>query len=257
MSTNFGDLIKQWRDIRRFSQLGLSVETGISSRHISFIETGRSNPSRGCVLTIARALDMPKSAANEALLSAGHAPEYPTHALSDSELAPMLQAMNTILENHSPLPAVIIDEGWMILDGNKSAMHLMQFLPMRGTLSVVDAIINDDPDNPVFLNWNEIAAWTLLRLQTETTRGGQQGPLFELYTRLAGDPRLKGKDLASFSNRGPFLTIKVKVEGHALSVFTMLSEFTTAKDINISERRIELFFPADAPTKKFFEDFSL
>jgi len=121
MQKSFGDLIRHWRDIRRFSQLALSSETGLSSRHISFLETGRSNPSRGSVLTLARVLAMPKPAVNDALLAAGFAPEFPSYDLADVDLAPMMDAMMTILDNHSPMPAVILDGG-----GRLSAVTTLQ-----------------------------------------------------------------------------------------------------------------------------------
>ncbi|AGI68921.1 putative XRE family helix-turn-helix protein [Octadecabacter antarcticus 307] len=252
MSTSFGNIIKHWRNIRRFSQLALSAESGLSSRHISFLETGRSRPSRGSVLTLARVLDMPKHVVNDALLAVGFSPEYLALDIGDVDLAPMMDAMTTILENHAPMPAIIINSAWQIVGGNTSAMHLMQFLPMHGSMSVVDALINDDPETPIFLNWDEIAAWTLLRLQVESVRTGRQGPLMEVYNRLIADPRLANKDLASFSDSGPYLTLQARVGEHTLSLFTMLAEFTTAQDINMSERRVELFFPENAETEAYF-----
>ena len=254
MSTPFGILIRHWRDIRRFSQLALSVETGISSRHISFLETGRARPSRRSVLILARVLDMPKLAVNKALLAAGFAPEYPALDLSDAELAPMMGAIQTILDNHAPMPAIVIDGGWQILGGNAPAMHMIQFLPFHGSLCTVDALLNDNPDNPIFINWETIAAWSLFRLQSEMTREGENNnQLAALHKRLATDKRLQGKTLNSFSNQEPFLTLQVRALGQTLTLFTMMAEFTTAQDIAMSERRVELFFPADEATKTFFE----
>lgn len=254
MSTPFGILIRHWRDIRRFSQLALSVETGISSRHISFLETGRARPSRSSVLTLARVLEMPKLAVNKALLAAGFAPEYPAHDLSDEDLAPLMGAIQMILTNHAPMPAVVIDGGWQIVGGNAPAMQMMQFLPFHGSLCTVEALLNDDPDDPAFLNWETIAAWTLFRLQAESAREGENSQLAELHKRLASDKRLRGSTLNSFSNQGPFLTLQVRALGQTLTLFTMMAEFTTAQDIAMSERRVELFFPADEATRAFFEN---
>ena len=150
MSARFGDLLKEWRNLRRFSQLSLSVETGLSSRHISFLETGRSRPSRSSLLTLSRALDMPKPVVNDALLSAGFAPEYPAHDLSDVSVQPMLNALDIILKNHAPFPAIVIDEDWQIVGGNVPAMRMMQHLPFNGSRCVVDALLNDDVEAPVF-----------------------------------------------------------------------------------------------------------
>ena len=254
MSTTFGALIKNWRDIRRYSQLALSTETGISSRHISFLETGRAKPSRGSVLTLARVLDMPKPIVNDALLAAGFAPEYPKHEPSDVDLEPMVKAMATILANHTPFPAIIIDGGWQIVGGNDPAIQMMQFLPFQGSMCVVEALLNDDPVNPVFLNWAEIAAWTLTRLQLETSRAGPETELVNTYKRLASDPRCDGAEPASSSGRRPYLTMKAQIDRKELSMFTMLAEFTSAQDIAMSERRVELFFPADDETRAYFEN---
>ena len=254
MSTPFGTLIRHWRDIRRFSQLALSAETGISSRHISFLETGRARPSRSSVLTLARVLDMPKLAVNKALLAAGFAPEYPTHELSDEDLAPLMSALTTILDNHAPMPAIVIDAGWQIIGGNAPAMEMINFLPFNGSLCTVDALLNDDPNDPIFLNWETIATWTLMQLQSESSHAGENETLVGLHKRLASDPRLQGRTLGSFAEQGPFLTLQVRAGDQTLSMFTMLAEFTTAQDIAMSERRVELFFPADDATRDFFEN---
>jgi len=253
MSSGFGNVIKQWRGFRRFSQLALSIETGLSSRHISFLETGRSRPSRSAVMTLARVLDMPRPAVNEALLAAGFAPEYRALALTDEELAPAMQAIEMILANHAPMPAIVIDGAWNIVGGNRPAQAMMTFLPMQGSLSVIAALFNDDPADPVFLNWSTIATWTLLRLQAEISKAGSDSPLVPLYERLVRDPRLKPDDMASFSDYGPVLTMNVKIDGYRLSLITMLAEFSTVQDLAMSERRVELFFPADAATRLYFE----
>jgi len=254
MSITFGHLIKHWRDIRRFSQLALSAESGMSSRHISFLETGRSKPSRGSVLTLARVLEMPKPAVNEALLAAGFAPEYKALAMDDANLAPAMNAIMMILENHAPMPAIVIDGSWNIVGGNIPAQHMMQFFPFNGSMCVVEALLNDNPNNPCFLNWSVIATWSLLRLQTEIAREGPESPLADIYHRLANDPRVKESDLASFSDYGPILTLQAKADDHELTLFTMLAEFSTAQDLTLSERKVELFFAADEVTKKYFED---
>lgn len=229
----------------------------MSSRHISFLETGRSRPSRNSVLTLARVLEMPKPAVNEALLAAGLAPEFKALAMDDAELAPAMNAIMTILENHAPMPAIILDGSWTIVGGNSAAQHMMQFMPFDGSLCVVDALLNDDPENPCFLNWSVIAIWTLLRLQSEISRAGPETPLTELYQRLATDPRVSETDYASFTDYGPVLTLRVNADEQVLTLFTMLAEFSTAQDLTLSERKVELFFAADAVTKQYFENLKL
>ncbi|MEP3890667.1 MAG: hypothetical protein ABJN69_09370 [Hellea sp.] len=257
MSVAFGHVIKHWRDIRRFSQLALSVESGMSSRHISFLETGRSRPSRNSVMTLARVLEMPKPAVNEALLAAGFAPEYKALAMDAADLAPAMSAMMTMLENHAPMPAIILDGGWNIVGGNSPAQHMIQFMPFKGSLCVVEALLNDDPRDPCFLNWPVMATWSLLRLQAEISRDGPDSPLTDLHRRLATDPRVSESDLESFSDYGPILTLQVKADEHVLTLFTMLAEFSTAQDLTLSERKVELFFAADEVTKTYFHNLQI
>ncbi len=254
MEIKFGNILKHWRDIRRFSQMSLSNETGMSSRHISFLETGRAKPSRQSVLTLARVLEIPKPVVNDALLAAGLAPEYPAFSAGDINLKPMIDAMNDMLNNHAPLPAIIIDGNWQIVGGNVPAMHMVQFLPFHGSMCVVNALINDDPENPIFQNWEEIAAWTLTRLQLETSRHGGDSPLKEIYQKLASDPRYQNGPPSLGSDRQPYLQMKARINGQDLSFFTMLAEFTSAQDIAMSERRIELFFASDEVTRLYFEN---
>lgn len=197
---------------------------------------------------------MPKPVINEALLAAGLAPEYPVHDLSDVNLKPMTDAMSLILENHTPFPAIIIDGDWQIIGGNKPAFHLMEFLPLSGSTSVVDALLNDNPNDPVFLNWDVIARWTLTRLRLEVSRLGSTGDLQQSYKKLTDDPRCAPLDQTSLFGREPYLTMKIRLGDHDLSLFTMLAEFTTAQDIGMSERRVELFFPADEATKDYFQN---
>lgn len=257
MSDIFGTIIKEWRSIRRFSQMGLSIESGLSSRHISFLETGRAKPSRGSVLTLARVLDMPRPAVNKALLAAGLAPEYSALTPTDNDLASAMGAMNMMLDNHSPFPAITIDAGWNIVGGNPAAHHLMTFLPLNNSLSLIDALLNDDVNDPVIVNWHIVAQWTLFRLQAELSRTGQNPALSETYARLEADPRLKGASTTSFSDFGPVLTTQLRAGGIILSFLTMLAEFSTVTDVIMNELRIELFFPADAQTQTYFKQLSL
>lgn len=253
MSETFGHVIKRWRGIRRYSQLALSGAADMSARHISFLETGRAKPSRAAVLTLARAMDMPRGAVNEALRAAGFSAEHPAYDPGDIDLGPMMDAMMTILENHAPMPAIILDGDWNIMGGNLPAAKMMEILPFHGSRCVVECLLNDDIDAPIFTNWTDVAGWTLIRLQAEAVKAGPQSALHDLCARLSSDARLSGREAPSFQNQGPVLTINVKTGGVALSLFTMLAEFTTAQDLTLSERRVELFFAADAQTKAFFE----
>lgn len=249
-------MLKHWRGVRRFSQLALSVESGFSSRHISFLETGRSKPSRSSILALARVLDMPKSAVNDALFTSGFAPEYPSFDTRDEDMAPIHMAMRAILDNHSPMPAITLDGSWNIVGGNRPAQHMIGLLPFNGSLNVVDALLNDDTRAPQFLNWTDLATWTALRLQFEAAKKGPGSPLRQCYDRLMADPRMETPQAHSFSSYGPVLTTKVRAGDITLTLFTMLAEFSTVQDVAMSDLRVELFFAADDVTRKFFENLS-
>lgn len=253
MASTFGHILKHWRETRRFSQLALSLEAGMSSRHLSFLETGRSKPSREAVLRLARTLEMPRASTNEALKSVGFSAEYSALPLSDIQLEPTFAAIKTILDNHAPMPAIVIDETWRIVGGNKPALAMIEILPFHGSLCIADALLNDDPSAPVFLNWDTIAIWTLLRLQSEAAKAGPDSHVKALYQRFSSDSRVRDASHVSFSEYGPVLTMKCRTDNTELALFTMMAEFSTVQDITMSERRVELFFPADDATRAYFE----
>ena len=253
MTSAFGHILKYWRETRRFSQLALSLEAGMSSRHLSFLETGRSKPSRETVLRLARTLDMPRATTNEALKAAGFSAEFSALALTDTQLEPAFEAINTILENHAPMPAIVIDEGWMIVGGNQPALAMLEILPFKGSMCIVDALLNDDPSAPTFLNWETIAIWTLLRLQSEAAKAGADSKIYALYQRFSNHSRVRETNRVSFSEYGPVLTMMCHTDNTDLALFTMMVEFSTVQDITMGERRVELFFPADDVTRSYFE----
>jgi transcriptional regulator with XRE-family HTH domain len=121
-----GPLIRDWRRRRRLSQLDLALEAGVSARHLSFVETGRSRPSAGLVLTLAEELDVPLRDRNRLLLAAGHAPVYEQHALDDPEMAPVRDALELILAGHEPYPALVVDGAWEMLAANRAVALLTE-----------------------------------------------------------------------------------------------------------------------------------
>ena len=117
----------------------------------------------------------------------------------------------------------------------------------------MDALLNDNPSSPVFLNWETIAIWTLLRLQSEAAKAGPASNVEALYQRFSSHSRVRDASHVSFSEYGPVLTMKCRTDNTELALFTMMAEFSTVQDITMSERRVELFFPADDVTRAYFE----
>src|SRR2546421_5572326 len=123
-----GSLLRKWREQRQLSQLSLALNAGISARHLSFVETGRSKPGREMLLRITEQLDIPLRERNELLLAAGHAPAFPERSLQDQELAPVREALDLILRGHEPYPAVVVDRGWNLVAANAPMMILGEWV---------------------------------------------------------------------------------------------------------------------------------
>ena len=149
-----GPLLREWRKRRRRTQLELALDAGISARHLSFVETGRSTPSPEMVLLLAEQLEVPVRERNQLLLAAGHAPTIPEHSIADPELAPVREALDLILTGHDPYPAVVVDRGWNLVAAN-SAMAMMA--------TWVDPALLEPPVNVmrVGLHPRGLARWTL------------------------------------------------------------------------------------------------
>src|SRR5881409_2573618 len=129
-----GPLLRQWRERRRLSQLELALEAGVSARHLSFVETGRSKPGRNMLLRVVGQLDVPLREQNRLLLAAGHAPAFPERPLGGPELAPVREALDLILKGHEPYPAVVLDRAWNLVSANSSTVALLAGIDVEPAL---------------------------------------------------------------------------------------------------------------------------
>src|SRR5436305_1195083 len=181
--SDFGELLARWRKTRRMSQLGLALEAEISSRHLSFVETGRARPSRDMVLRLARALDVPLRERNDLLLAAGFAPVLRETPLDAPEMAPMLAALRVILGRHDPFGAVAMDRNWDIVMASHASAALINGCLLPGTEPVgpleltravrpnmIRMICHPDGFRRLLFNWPEIVAETLARVELEVVR---------------------------------------------------------------------------------------
>ncbi|WP_341721190.1 helix-turn-helix transcriptional regulator [Micromonospora sp. FIMYZ51] len=185
-----GELLRDWRRTRGISQLDLSIEAGVSARHLSFVETGRSRPSPELILRLAEQLDIPLVERNTMLLAAGYAPAYPSHELSDPELAPVRAAVRQILDGHRPYPAVLIDKHWRLVEANPAVALLTAGAAPRlltPPVNVLRLSLHPDGMAPRILNLPEWRAHLLhrLRQQAATTNDPR---LSELHEELRGYP---------------------------------------------------------------------
>lgn len=251
MTVTFGDIIREWRGLRRFSQLALSLEAETSARHLSFLESGRASPSRAMVLKLTQALQMPKAAANQALAAAGFAPVYPQLAVNASELAPIRAAVEMTLANHEPFPAVAIDQHWDITGANNAALALFAALGLAGQTNMLEALTAAAAGDAI-VNWEETALLALQRARAELIALGGDARLKEKIDRLAGHPRLAGGELSLINLNQAVIPTRFRAGGSSLSMFSTIAQFGSVQEVAASEIRIEMMFPADEATRRYF-----
>jgi transcriptional regulator with XRE-family HTH domain len=250
-----GRLLKHWRQVRRKSQLTLAHEANVSPRHLGFIEVGRATPSRDMVLTLAAALDVPLRERNDLLLAAGYAPIYRETGLTDPALAQARQALDRILLQQEPFPAVIMDRYWNIALTNGAASRFFGLLlgsAAGGPANVLELMFDPARLRPFVANWEAVAEALIQRVHREAVGGATDAKTAALLQRLfsyAGVPsRWKVPDLSVVA--GPFLAIDFRKDDLLMRFFSTVTTLGTPHDITLQEIRIECFFPADVETEK-------
>jgi transcriptional regulator with XRE-family HTH domain len=246
-----GPLLREWRRRRNLSQLELALGSAVSTRHLSFIETGRAKPSREMVLHLADRLDVPLRERNRLLLAAGYAPVFPEHELDDDALAPVRGALERFLSAHEPYPAIVVDRRWDIVLGNHAAaaltagvaQHVLQPRPNAYRIA-----LHPEGMAPRIVNFGEWSGHLLHRLRRQAALSGDP-QLASLYDELAGYPRVNA-DFAEVGGDEIVLPLQLRDGGRTLSFFTTVSTFGTAVDVTLSELTVEAFYPADEQTQQ-------
>jgi transcriptional regulator with XRE-family HTH domain len=252
-----GDLLRDWRQRRRLSQLDLSNEAAVSARHLSFVETGRSKPSRELVLHLAEHLDVPLRERNSLLMAAGYAPVYRERSLADAEMDPVRGALDMILAGHQPYPSVIVDRLWNLVAANEAALGLFTVgvdpTLLEPPINVVRLGTHPDGLGPRVRNLAEFSEHLLLRLQRQLAISPDPD-LAALYEEVLRYPGV-AHESALVTEPTTLLFVPMRFEGpdgQELALFSTLATFGTALDITLAELSIESFFPADATTEAYF-----
>lgn len=255
MST-VGPLLSEYRKRNRLSQLELSLLADVSSRHISFIETGRTRPSRAMLMRLADVLDLPHKDSNLLLNSGGYAAAYSELDLDSDAMEPVRAALGLILENHNPYPALVMDGNYNLLMANQAQQNLMQLalgqehqLP---TTNLMMALFREDMFRPLIANWEIVASHLLRRLRRQVLAYNSEPHKALFQQILALDPPENWQQPNEFGDDGPMLTIDFSLDGLTLSLFTTISQFGTALDTGMEELLIESYFPANETSEKFF-----
>ena len=253
-ASTFGRLLKQWRERRRLSQLALAVDAEISSRHLSFIETGRAQPSRDMVLLLSRVLEVPPRGRNDLLTAAGYAPVYRETGLEAPEMADVRRALDFMMRQQEPYPGLVIDGHWNILMTNAGARRLMGLILDPGAVAAVGGPPNamrlfyhPKGMRPFIVNWEATAAGLIQWLHRDLARGIGDAETSRLLEELLSYPDVprKWRTLDLDAAPVPFLGVELRRDKTHLTFFSTLTTLGVPYDITLHELRVECFFPAD------------
>ena len=251
VQASLGPLLRDWRRRRRMSQLDLALEAGVSARHLSFLETGRSKPSREMVLHLSEQLEVPLRDRNQLLLAAGFAPAYAERPINAPEMAPVKEALDRILKGHEPYPAVVVDRWWDLAAANAGAALLTQPVAphlLEPPANALRITLHPDGMAPHIRNLPEWRAHLLDRLerQVAATNDDRLAALLDEVSAYPG-----GEATLPAHEPGIAVPLKFAANGTELSFFSTIATFGTAVDITLAELAIEAFFPADEATAAY------
>jgi transcriptional regulator with XRE-family HTH domain len=254
-----GARLCEWRTRRRESQLALAISADISQRHLSFVESGRTLPSREMVIRLCDALDVPLRARNELLTSAGYAALYPERSLDLAEMAGVREALTRIIAHHEPYPAFVVDRAWRVVMHNESAGRLvaacfddatLHALSRGGALNFMRMMFEPSQMRPKILNWPAVAPRLLARLRNEA-RGDPDSPSAALLLELGPSA---GSDASAADDERvelPIVPLELRLGETVLQLFNTITTFGTPQDVGLQEMRIELSYPVNAQTRAF------
>lgn len=252
--SDFGALLRRWRAVRRLSQLDLALEADISMRHLSCLETGRAQPSREMVLRLAEALEVPLRERNRLLLAAGYAPQYRQTCLDALEMEAARSAVDLIIAQQEPYPAIVVDRYWNTLRMNAGEKHFLSLFPgcdSQGLGNGVRLVFHPEGLRPFIENWENVAARIIQRVHREAAANPWDERMQAFLDELLSYPGVPGRwrSLDPGGMPPPFLTVNYRSNRCVLRLFSTLTTFGTPQDIELQELRIESFFPADQATR--------
>jgi transcriptional regulator with XRE-family HTH domain len=259
-ATELGGLLRHWRDTRGRSQIDLSLDAGVSQRHISFIESGRSVPSRQMLMDLAQALDVPLRERNTLLLAAGYAPLYAESAWNAQEMQSVTRAMERTLRQHEPFPALVMDRYWNVLMTNDAAPRFFNcFINMAartGPRNMLHLVFDPQGMRPFVANWEAVAQSLIQRVYRESVGRVIDEKTQELLSALLGYPDVRAewtnpKALGAVPATPalPVIPLSFAKDGQVLNYFSMVTTVGTPQTISAQELRIECLFPADDQTE--------
>ena len=253
----FGAHLRHWRQHRRLSQLDLAMDAAISTRHLSFVETGRSVPSREMVLRLSERLDIPLRERNTLLVAAGYAPMYRERALDDPALSPARQAVELILKSHEPYPAIAIDRHWNLIAANNVVPHLLAGVTdaalLQPTMNVLRLSLHPQGLAPQIANLAQWRAHLFERVRHQIAASADP-TLADLLEELQTYPTPAGSDLhLDGEHPGVVMPFRFSTPQGVLSFISTITIFGSPVDVTLQELAMETFFPADDFTRQVLQ----
>lgn len=262
--SSIGGLIRKWRDDRRISQLALASRADVSARHLSFVETGRSAPSRSMVLRLAEQLDVPLRDRNQMLLAAGYAPVFSESSLHTPRLSMVRTAVRRVLAGHEPFPALVVDGGWNLVEANTAVALLTEDAPddlLAPPMNILRYSLHPRGLAARMLNLPQWRSHVLNHLERQMNASGGDPRLAELYRELITYPATNdltdekpvhsNEDDHDMDFSDVFVPLLVLLNGRQVSLFSTVTIFSTPQDVTVEELHIENFYPSDQATEEF------
>jgi transcriptional regulator with XRE-family HTH domain len=247
-STQLGELLRYWRQERGKSQLDLSMDTGISQRHLSFVENGRSAPSRDLLSIVCDALNIPLRERNALLLASGYAPQYSELSMDAKQMAIITRAVDRMLQQHEPHPALVLDRHWNVVRTNEAAPRFFgSFIDLENRpkpRNLLDLMFDPAGMRPFVEEWEKVAAGLLQRVQREAVGQVLDAELQDLLNRLREYPGVAGLKTLS-APQSPVLPITFRRDSQRFSYFSLITTVGTPQCITAQEMRVECMFPTD------------
>jgi transcriptional regulator with XRE-family HTH domain len=252
-TTTVGPLLREWRTRRRRSQLDLALDTGVSPRHLSFIETGRSRPSPEVVLALSAKLEVPLRERNRLLLAAGHAPRYAETTFDAPQMETVRAACHRLLDVLHPYPAVVVNGDWDVVAANPAAGVFVASLPpelREPTPNLFRASLHPDGLAPNLVNFEDWSRHLLAQLR-QLVESSASPRLAALLAEISAYPNLAHIDQSrlGYDDIELVLPMRYRIGDEELALFTTVTTFATAVDVTVGELAVEMFFPADAQTE--------
>jgi transcriptional regulator with XRE-family HTH domain len=258
----FGALLREWRERRRLSQLALALDAEVSTRHLSFLETGKARPSREMVLRLAERLETPLRERNTLLLAAGFAPAYPERSLDDPALGAARAVVDRVLAGHEPYPALAIDRAWNLMAANRVVPALLTGVApalLQPPINVLRLSLHPEGLAPQIANLPQWRAHLLSKhaAEAEITTDPRLETLLAELRGYPGDDRSGQNDesVPLPGLAGVAVPMRLRTERGTLSLLSTTMVFGTAVDVTLAEMAIEAFFPADAATAELLQQF--